>query len=354
MTYDAASRTLESFGASRARAMGHAVRQRRPRVHVRRGTALGHAQRGGSRRRQRAGSAGIRWFGAPRDSSRAIRWGCDAVGVGRSRAWCVAVRRLLRSLRRRRRRLDNGAPRHRQAHEYPASLAAAPQRPDRTGSRRPGRRPSRAFADAYINWDADTSPADMRALAAASVGQARSAMELAAARRCARLRAQARRNRQQRHGRGGRAAAREQATSTWSSRASRPPPPIPPPTRDSGRRGTSTVATVTAARSGRAGWSAAGSPRAERETTVSATAPSEAEQRRSAEREPCSVAGPPVTIPTIASIMHATAMRARIAASTRIDSPYPGLSGPRRKPHHAHRVRSRYATGAASSSVIRQ
>jgi hypothetical protein len=39
----------------------------------------------------------------------------------------------------------------------------------------------RAFAEAYINWSAATVAADMRALAAASVGQARSAMALAAA-----------------------------------------------------------------------------------------------------------------------------------------------------------------------------
>ena len=38
-----------------------------------------------------------------------------------------------------------------------------------------------AFATAYINWRASTVASDMRALAAASVGQARSAMELAAA-----------------------------------------------------------------------------------------------------------------------------------------------------------------------------
>jgi hypothetical protein len=37
-----------------------------------------------------------------------------------------------------------------------------------------------AFATAYINWSARTVSADMRALAAQSIGQARSAMELAA------------------------------------------------------------------------------------------------------------------------------------------------------------------------------
>jgi hypothetical protein len=39
----------------------------------------------------------------------------------------------------------------------------------------------RSFADAYINWTADTVGRDMSRLAAASVGQARSALQLAAA-----------------------------------------------------------------------------------------------------------------------------------------------------------------------------
>lgn len=39
----------------------------------------------------------------------------------------------------------------------------------------------RSFARAYINWSADTVSADMRALAARSVGQARSIAQLAAA-----------------------------------------------------------------------------------------------------------------------------------------------------------------------------
>jgi hypothetical protein len=38
-----------------------------------------------------------------------------------------------------------------------------------------------AFASAYINWSAETVSADMRALAGRSIGQARSAVELAAA-----------------------------------------------------------------------------------------------------------------------------------------------------------------------------
>lgn len=39
----------------------------------------------------------------------------------------------------------------------------------------------RAFAVTYINWSADTVAAEMRSLASGSVGQARSAMQLAAA-----------------------------------------------------------------------------------------------------------------------------------------------------------------------------
>ena len=38
----------------------------------------------------------------------------------------------------------------------------------------------RAFADAYINWTSDTVSGQMRSLAASSIGQARSAMQLAA------------------------------------------------------------------------------------------------------------------------------------------------------------------------------
>jgi hypothetical protein len=37
-----------------------------------------------------------------------------------------------------------------------------------------------AFTEAYVNWDAGSVSADMQGLAAASIGQARSAMELAA------------------------------------------------------------------------------------------------------------------------------------------------------------------------------
>jgi hypothetical protein len=63
-------------------------------------------------------------------------------------------------------------------HEYSAS-AQPSQRPDRTGSS--PTRMIQAFANTYINWDAQTVTTHLRALAAASVGQARSAMELGAA-----------------------------------------------------------------------------------------------------------------------------------------------------------------------------
>jgi hypothetical protein len=63
-------------------------------------------------------------------------------------------------------------------HEYP-SPAPAPQGATATwGSPTAA---VAAFAGAYINWDADTVSADMRELAARSIGQARAATQLAAA-----------------------------------------------------------------------------------------------------------------------------------------------------------------------------
>jgi hypothetical protein len=64
------------------------------------------------------------------------------------------------------------------SHEYPAAGHAPGAN---TG--RPARDPRgavRAFATAYINWTAATVTAQLRALAALSVGQARAAMALAA------------------------------------------------------------------------------------------------------------------------------------------------------------------------------
>ena len=63
-------------------------------------------------------------------------------------------------------------------HEYPS-----PPPPPETGTGGTGTaaRAVRAFATAYINWTAATIARDMASLAAQSVGQARSAMTLAAA-----------------------------------------------------------------------------------------------------------------------------------------------------------------------------
>jgi hypothetical protein len=63
-------------------------------------------------------------------------------------------------------------------HEYPS-----PPPPPQTAGHPVSSpvRAIRAFATAYVNWTAHTVAANMRALAARSVGQARSAMSLAAA-----------------------------------------------------------------------------------------------------------------------------------------------------------------------------
>ncbi len=62
-------------------------------------------------------------------------------------------------------------------HEYPSPRPATPTvnggAPDAVAA-------IRSFAERYINWTADTVSSQMRALATQSVGQARSAMELAA------------------------------------------------------------------------------------------------------------------------------------------------------------------------------
>ncbi len=63
-------------------------------------------------------------------------------------------------------------------HEYP-SPPPPPQ--TATGATSTAAQAVRAFATAYINWTAQTVTADMASLAKRSVGQARSAMALAAA-----------------------------------------------------------------------------------------------------------------------------------------------------------------------------
>ncbi len=63
-------------------------------------------------------------------------------------------------------------------HEYPSP---APRPQTATGGLPSPIRAIRRFVTAYINWTAPTVALDMRALAARTVGQARSAMQLAAA-----------------------------------------------------------------------------------------------------------------------------------------------------------------------------
>jgi hypothetical protein len=63
-------------------------------------------------------------------------------------------------------------------HEYPSP---PPPRETATSTAITPIQAIRAFATAYINWNAQTVAGDMRTLAAASVGQARAAMTLAAA-----------------------------------------------------------------------------------------------------------------------------------------------------------------------------
>jgi hypothetical protein len=63
-------------------------------------------------------------------------------------------------------------------HEYPSAPSPPETAADATST---AAQAIRAFATAYINWTAQTVAGDMASLAARSVGQARSAMTLAAA-----------------------------------------------------------------------------------------------------------------------------------------------------------------------------
>jgi hypothetical protein len=63
-------------------------------------------------------------------------------------------------------------------HEYPSP---PPARQTAASSAPTPQAAIRSFASVYINWQADTVAAQMRSLAAEAVGQARSAMQLAAA-----------------------------------------------------------------------------------------------------------------------------------------------------------------------------
>ena len=62
-------------------------------------------------------------------------------------------------------------------HEYPSPR---PPTPTVSGGSRDAIAAIRSFATSYINWTADTVSAQMNQLAAQSIGQARSAMQLAA------------------------------------------------------------------------------------------------------------------------------------------------------------------------------
>jgi hypothetical protein len=63
-------------------------------------------------------------------------------------------------------------------HEYPST---PPPRQTAAGASAGAGKAVRAFATAYINWNAQTVSGDMRSLAARTTGQARAAMTLAAA-----------------------------------------------------------------------------------------------------------------------------------------------------------------------------
>ena len=65
-------------------------------------------------------------------------------------------------------------------HEYPAP-PPKPQTASRAGAGADPVQAIRTFVTAYINWNAETVSADMRRLAADSIGQARAATTLAAA-----------------------------------------------------------------------------------------------------------------------------------------------------------------------------
>jgi hypothetical protein len=91
--------------------------------------------------------------------------GCSALGGGTNPSPSPTTRSKLTQAQR--------------THEYPSPPAKAQTA---TRSAESPVAAIRSFAREYINWQAGTVTAQMRALAAQSVGQARSEMELAAAR----------------------------------------------------------------------------------------------------------------------------------------------------------------------------
>jgi hypothetical protein len=92
--------------------------------------------------------------------------------------WCVALAACGGSAPSRQATSRSKLQQAQARHEYPS--ATTPTQTTSGGALTP-LQAIRAFASAYINWTADTVAGDMRALAAQSVGQARSALELAAA-----------------------------------------------------------------------------------------------------------------------------------------------------------------------------
>jgi hypothetical protein len=76
------------------------------------------------------------------------------------------------------RTVSSGVQQAQSTHEYPSPALATQSA---VGGSPDPRRAVATFAGAYVNWTAATVTARMRALAAESVGQARSAMQLAAA-----------------------------------------------------------------------------------------------------------------------------------------------------------------------------
>ena len=183
--------------------VGHAVRERRSRVHVRRRPALGHAQRRRPRRREHRDRL------APADPERRRVRGAPPGGAvtGRSAvsflcafacalpaAGCGGTGDAGAGRRRPVPTASDGRPANRStAAPRSASSAIAeaqatherpsppPPRQTATHTATTATQAIRAFVTAYINWNAQTVSADMRSLAARSVGQARAAMTLAAA-----------------------------------------------------------------------------------------------------------------------------------------------------------------------------
>ena len=165
--------------AARSRTVGHVVRERGPRLHVRRWAAVGHAQRGGSGRREHGNRL------APVDPKRRRVRGPASGGAVTGPRLCVALLCALacagcgqlgapRPLRVPPPQSPVRTPRTRYPSKPPPPQTA-------TGAAPTAIQAVRAFVTAYINWTARTVPADMRSLADRSTGQARAAMTLAAA-----------------------------------------------------------------------------------------------------------------------------------------------------------------------------